>query len=71
MCCSVGVTVLGGANPGEFVVVFAVVVVAVAATCPVVCARVLKPVLKPVLKAVSPNSYRPEAGVTVCPIAMK
>ena len=49
MCCSVGVTVLGGANPGEFVVVVAVVV-AVAATCPVVCAGVLKPVLKPVLK---------------------
>ena len=39
--------VLGGANPGEFVVV---VVVVVAATCPVVCAGVLKPVLKPVLK---------------------
>ena len=40
MCCSVGVAVLGGANPGE------IVVVVVVANSWLVCTGVLKPVLK-------------------------
>ncbi len=48
MCCSVGVTVLGGANPRKTVgaVLFCCFA---AATCPVVYAGVLKPMLNNML----------------------